>query len=134
MNDYKDLPKNLPDNNFTIILEPTEGAASRKSYHGEFTFMIPNIRIFSNIAKTYAVLNAGLEEHLPMNVIQLHDTLAFLEHTLIKSPQWWKDCACGKDIQDANILGVLRKKTEACEKEYELKIWGKPEEESKNEK
>lgn len=111
----------LPSMNhvFTIDLK---GSETGRQFQGTFTYKRPNIRMQSEIAKTAAVLNGGIQG-VDEDTIFLHGILATLKHTLIESPDWWKKEDYGYELYDMNVILEIYKSIKKFEEEWMNKVW-----------
>jgi hypothetical protein len=136
MNDVKDLKKSLPAMENSFSLAAAEGIITKKTYDGNFTCKIPNIKTQSLIEKHKAMLNGGLEPSLDFATKHMHNMLAYLRYTLTEYPKWWKDADMGYELYDSNIVEEVYTKVLKFEKEWLESIWGpeevKPDESEKS--
>jgi len=123
MSNPADLPKQLPDMDFTFIIT-VDGNITKKKYEGEFSFKIPNLSTRARIDKERARLNEGLDLRLDPTVLDVHAMYAYLKFTLTRVPKWFEDSNYGYDLHDANVITVLYRKVEAFEIEWMEKVWG----------
>ena len=125
--------KTLPamEHVFTVELK---GSGTGQAYAGTFKYKRPTIRIKSDIAKTKAILDGGLELDSDMDFI--HNVLASLRHTLVEYPEWWTDKDFGFEIDesDLNVVLDIYKECNEFEKQWFDKVWSdKPSETKESE-
>ena len=105
---------------FTIDLK---GSETGNKFEGTFKYKRPNLRVQSEIAKTQALLNGGIQG-LDEDTAFLHMMIANLRHTLTESPQWWKECDYGYELYDSNVIIEIFKQTREFEQNWINTVWG----------
>ena len=113
--------KALPsmESTFTVSIKGTETA---QQFDGTFTYKRPNLRVKSEIAKTTAILDSGLK-NLDEDTKFLHNILATLKHTIIKSPDWWDKADFGFELYDVNVVFEVYKACSDFEQKWVAEVW-----------
>jgi hypothetical protein len=111
----------LPSMEFTFTIK-IKGTDTPTIWEGTFKYRRPNRRMKSEIAKTTAMLNGGIPG-IDEDTAFLHELLAYLKHTLVEHPQWWKDKDYGYEMHDDNVAVEIYKKTQEFEKEWKDQAW-----------
>jgi len=113
--------KALPsmESTFTVSIKGTETA---QQFDGTFTYKRPNLRVKSEIAKTTAILDSGLK-NLDEDTKFLHNILATLKHTIIKSPDWWDKADFGFELYDVNVVFEVYKACSDFEQKWVSEVW-----------
>lgn len=111
------------EHTFTVSIS---GQRTKRMYDGTFTFKIPSLAKKSEISKTYARLNGGLE--LPEKVEQLHYCVAFLNQTLTEAPEWWDKNFANLDNLDYNVYTEVFNECIKFEEDWDQKVLGEDEE------
>lgn len=113
--------KALPSMESTFTLD-VKGSETNQAFSGTFTYKRPNLKVKSEIAKTKARLNEDLR-NLDEDTQLLHEILATLKHTLIKTPDWWQQADYGYDLYDVNVPIEIYKHCQKFEKEFFDLVW-----------
>ena len=113
--------KALPsmESTFTVSIKGIETA---QQFDGTFTYKRPNLRVKSEIAKTTAILDSGLK-NLDEDTKFLHNILATLKHTIIKSPDWWDKADFGFELYDVNVVFEVYKACSDFEQKWVSEVW-----------
>lgn len=114
------------EHTFTVSIK---GSSTGRVWDGTFTFQVPTLRAESQIEKTRIRLNEGLS--LSEDIDFLHEMVAFLAHTLIETPEWWKRSGTTMDIHDLNVYTELYQECTKFRKEWREKVWSENGEQSK---
>ncbi len=122
--DLKSLSKNLPEREYTFKIE-IKGKVSAINYEGDFKARIPRNKEQSLIAKEKALLNAGFDATLSLEIKNLHAMVAYFRHTIINAPDWFVESAYGYDLFDINVLEDIYGKILEQEEKWMETIWGK---------
>lgn len=120
------LPTQLPETT-EIFLIDCSGNLTKKTYTGEFTCKIPNLKDQANIAKYKATLNQGLDDILDIGTRNLHHMVSYLKYTLLKSPDWFEKSNYGYELYDANVIEEVYQKVLDFESKWVTEVWGKDE-------
>jgi len=123
MSDSEDLPRDVPDREFTFFID-VEGDSTRKRFRGEFSYRIPNLKAKACADKMRASLNGGHDKHLNPTVLEFHSTISYLKFTITEAPKWWREADWGYELDDYNIVDAVYIKVEAFQKDYNEKLWG----------
>lgn len=113
--------KSLPSMESTFTLS-VKGSETGQMFDGTFTYRRPNLRVKSEIAKTTARLNADLK-NLDEDTKFLHNVLATLRHTLVKSPDWWMTADHGYELYDLNVIFEIYKACSKFEDDWFKSVW-----------
>jgi len=122
----------LPSMESTFTLK-VNGSNTKQLWEGKFTYKRPTIGTQSEISKTTARLNEDLK-NLDEDMQFLHRILAILKHTLIDSPDWWKNSKYGLDLYDTNVIFEIYKTIQDFEDEWYSKVWKEEEPKDKDSK
>lgn len=128
MSETSALKKSLPAMEYSFSLINEEGNLTKKSFEGNFTCRISNLKMQAQIEKFRATLDGGIDG-LDLGIRRLHAMLAYLKFTLTDSPKWWKDSDYGYELLDISIVETVYNKVLKFEKDWVESIWGKPESE-----
>jgi hypothetical protein len=107
------------EHTFTIKVE---GSETRQIFEGTFKYKRPNIRIRSEIDKTKALLDGGLQ-NLDQDTQLLHGILSRLKHTLVDSPEWWKKTDYGYELYDLNVILEISKECNKFDSDWMDSVW-----------
>lgn len=110
------------EHSFTI---KTKGASSGQLFEGSFTYARPTLGVSIEIGKTKAHLTGGLPVDEDTDAVA--NMISTLRHTLVKYPEWWKECVFGANLQDLNVLFELMKQCNDFEKGRTSKAGAKDE-------
>lgn len=125
--DIKDsVPTSLPTDQFEFQLN-VKGTVTGKTFLGEFTFRIPNLKTQSQSSRHEASLNGDLAQYLPDGIKMLHQMLAYLKFNLVEVPAFWRKADFGHELRDSNVILEVFNKCMDFEREWSEQIWGKPE-------
>lgn len=105
---------------FTVQIKGTD---TGQVFDGSFTYKRPNIRKNSDIDKTAAFLDGGIQG-LDDDTKLLHRILAVLKHTLIKYPKWWTDSDFGYELYDSNVILEIYQECMKFENDWKDKVYG----------
>lgn len=105
---------------FTINVK---GSDTGQIFDGTFVYKRPTLRKNSEISKTAALLNGGING-LDEDTKLLHEVLATLKHTIVKFPEWWEKSDFGYELYDANVVFDIYKECNKFESEFRDKVWG----------
>lgn len=111
----------LPSMEFVFTIK-IKGSDTPTIWEGTFKYRRPNRRMKSEIEKTAAILNGGIAG-LDEDTSFFHGILATLKHTLVESPQWWKDKDYGYEMYDDNVAVEMYGKIQEFEKTWRDKAW-----------
>jgi len=106
------------EHSFRINLK---GEETGKIFEGDFVYKRPSIRTDSEISKTKAMLDGGM--NLDEDTQFIHKVLATLKHTIQNCPKWWEDSDFGFELYDLNVVFDVYKETQKFEKEWRDKVW-----------
>lgn len=114
--------KTLPSKEHVFTID-VKGSGTGQTYSGTFKYKRPTIRVKSDIAKTKALLDGGLE--LDEDTSFIHRVLSSLRHTLVEHPQWWieQDYGFEMDESDINVLLDIFKECNEFEKSWFDQVW-----------
>ena len=121
--------RELPSMVHTFTIE-VKGSDTGQNFQGTFTFTRPSLRVQSQIEKTEARLNEGMES-ISEDLKYIHKMVAYLKHTLSNTPEWWVKSDHGLDLYDINVVFELWKAVTAFNNNWWDKVWS--EEEKKQE-
>lgn len=111
----------LPSMEHTFTIK-VEGSETRQIFEGTFKYKRPNIRIRSEIDKTKALLDGGLQ-NLDQDTQLLHGILSRLKHTLVDSPEWWKKTDYGYELYDLNVILEISKECNKFDSDWMDSVW-----------
>jgi len=114
--------KALPPMEHTFHID-IKGSNTGQKWDGNFTYKRPNLRAQSEIAKTAARLNEDLK-NIDESMAFLHNVLASLRHSIVESPEWWKQSDYGFELYDTNVVLDIYKACQEFEDEWFAKVWG----------
>lgn len=114
----------LPPQEHTFTMQVV-GKRSGQTFEGSFTYSRPTLGISIQIGRTKAFITGGLPVDEDTDAVA--DLLATLRHTLVKYPDWWKECDFGTKLQDLNVLFDLMKLCNDFEKARDKKAESKDE-------
>lgn len=123
MSDSKNLPKELPDMEYSFSID-VEGNTTRQKFTGDFKFLIPNNKKKAQADRYRAELNGGLDDRLDPEVLVLNYTIAYLRFSLTEVPKWWKEKDFGYELHDFNVVNEVYKKCQEFEKNWLKEVWG----------
>jgi hypothetical protein len=112
----------LPSSEYEFQLDVKGGAGKR--YFGDFIFKIPTLGAKGKIEVMYRRLRGDLAS-ISSDVDDYFYSTAYLQYTLIKYPDWWKDTLFGSELpqEDGNVLGELFKLCSQYEADYKRKVY-----------
>jgi len=99
------------------------GDETKTVFHGSFTYKRPTIAVRSMIEQMRVRLNGDLRT-LDSEIALNNEALSMLRFTLTDSPQWWKDCDCGGNLHDENVIFELYNKCIQFEADWRKKVFG----------
>lgn len=123
MRDVKKPSGETPDREKKFSIEVI-GNESGKTFKGDFTFHIMNLKRKAMADKKRAELNGGMEVSLNPEVLDLHFMIAYLRFALVDAPKWWIEADFGYDLDDYNVIKKVYDECEAYQAEYNEAIWG----------
>lgn len=113
----------LPDMEYPFQIQLT-GNESGVNWVGKFKYLRPSLGARGRIAAMRSRLNGDLENLDDPEVIDFHHMISHLRHTIIESPQWWKDTVNGYELHDGNVVSDIYNKCMDYEKEWKGKVHG----------
>lgn len=125
MPEFLQFYKNLPSSSFNFNINLV-GAVTKTPFSGNFVFQIPNIRVRAEAEKEKARLNQGLDKDLDDAILSVHLMYSYLKHTLLESPDWFKESNYGYDLYDGNVLTTVYLKCVEYENEWAKRLNGEP--------
>lgn len=114
----------LPPQEHTFTIK-VKGSSSGQTFEGSFTYARPTLGVSIEIGKTKAHLTGGLPVDEDTDAVA--NMISALRHTLVKYPDWWKECVYGANLQDLNVLFDLMKHCNDFEKGRTTKAGAKDE-------
>lgn len=106
-----------------------KGSKTGRVYDGTFTYKIPDLKAESQIEKTKIRLNEGLAVSEDMDFT--HEMVAYLAHTMVEAPEWFKKSALSMELYDLNVYTSLYQEASKFQKEWRAKVWADDGEQSK---
>jgi hypothetical protein len=100
-----------------------KGKESGLNWTGKFKYRRPNIGAQGRIDVSRAKLNQDMATISPQTDM-VHTALAHLMHTLIETPDWWKDADFGANLYDHNVVLHVYDKAMSFEEEWQKKVHG----------
>ena len=123
MSGSKGLPGKFPEDKHTFIID-VEGNITKKRYVGEFSCVIPNVKMQCEIAKYRAFLNGDVVDFLDISTKLTHQMISHLKFTIEDAPKWWKESENGYNLRDANVIQTIYDSVLEFEQAWMKEIWG----------
>lgn len=120
----------LPKKPFTSTLPPMDhsfeiqvvGRETGLNWVGKFTYKRPTLGARGRI-DVYRARLCGDQEALLPEVIEFHEMVAYLRHTLTAYPEWWKDANFGLDLYDGNVVNEVYNRAMEFEATWKEKVF-----------
>lgn len=100
-----------------------KGVETGLNWVGNFKYKRPSLGARGRIDVMRANLCGDREALLP-EVIEFHEMVAYLRHTLSDYPEWWKEANFGLDLYDGNVVSEVYAKAMEFEAEWKTKVFG----------
>lgn len=97
------------------------GTQTKERYLGDFTYVRPNLKNMSNIAKFKTRLDDDLA-NLDRTIAMLHMMVSQLRFGLTEFPKWWEESDFGLDMYDMNVVAEIYKLCMEFEAQFEEKV------------
>ena len=109
------------DQNTAFEIE-VRGNETKSLFTGKFKYTRPTLGARTRIAATLARLNGDVENLNNYEVEKLNTCLAYLRHTIVDCPEWWRDSLFGMELYDSNVIEEVYNKCIEFEEKWKTKI------------